>query len=88
MGFREHLSDRTTKPIVQSDTTVIDPPLKGIVLLEGGALKYRDTEGNEVTKTFPAIGAGGFYPFDFAMRIDMVFDTGTALTDAQMIGYH
>jgi hypothetical protein len=83
----EQLANRTTRPIVQSDSTVISPPLKGIVLLEGGALHYRDTAGNEVTKTFPTMAGGGIYPFVFEMRIDKVFDTGTVITDDQMIGF-
>lgn len=82
----EALNNRTVEPIVQSDSTVISPPLIGIVLLEGGALKFRDTVGNEVTKTFPLLEDGGAYPFFLGIRMDMVFATGTDISDDDMIG--
>lgn len=84
----EHLSNLTVLPIVQSDTDLLSPPAKMIVILAAGDLKFTDTEGNTVTATFPPQTAGGAYPFVLPCRISKVFDTGTTLTDAQMIGLH
>jgi hypothetical protein len=84
----EQLYSLTVHPIVQSDSTVIDPPLKAIVILAAGDLSFVDSEDSTVTKTFPDAASGGAYPFVLPCRIRQVKDTGTTLTDAQMIGLH
>jgi len=84
---REEFTAFNTVPVVQSDETVLDPPLKGIYVFAEGDLKYRNGIGDEITLTLPASAdAGGSYPFFLFGRIDKVFDTGTTLTDAQMLG--
>lgn len=66
--------------IVQSDTTVLDPPLAGIRINAAGALKIRSTDGSEHTL---AVLAAEYLPG----AIDMVFATGTDIADADLMGY-
>lgn len=84
----EELTNWTLKPIVQSDTTVYNPPLKAIDILAAGDLAVIDSEGTAATITFPAVAAGGSYPHRWVCRVRQVLDTGTTLTDAQMVGLH
>jgi hypothetical protein len=87
-GYGDRTRRYTIKPIVQSDTAEYSPPLKGIIILAAGDLKFDDVEGNTVTRTFVAAASGGAYPYTLELHIRRVYDTGTTLTDAQMIGLH
>lgn len=82
-------SRKTTRhAIVQSDTTVINPPLRAIEIFAAGALKVREAgSGTDFTKTFPVVASGGFYPYVFEGNFDKVYDTGTAIADADLLGF-
>lgn len=82
----EQMSNLTGVAIAQSDATVISPPLKAIDLFEGGTLKVRDTSGVTHALTLPTMAEGGTYPYRLWLRVDMVFATDTAITDAEMLG--
>lgn len=88
--FQDNENNRTFVAIVQSGDFVRTKlkPLQGVIILSAGDLKFTDIEDNTYTVTFPTAANGGSYPFDFKGRIRKIFDTGTTLTDAQMLGYH
>ena len=76
----------TPVAITQSDTTVYDPPLYGVVVLATGNLSIVNEQGETITRTFPTAANGGGYPFTFVARIRQVLASTTTLTDAEMIG--
>lgn len=66
--------------VTQHDTNTIQPPLIGLRFDAAGSVKIRSTNGE--THTITAL-AGEY----LSGEIDMVYDTDTALTNAQMIGF-
>ena len=80
----------TLQAIVQSDSANQSYRLGGIIVNAAGTLKVGDPLGNTFTFTFTAfVAAGGVYSV-FPARLDLdivkVFDTGTTIADADMIG--
>lgn len=73
--------------IVQSDTTVLDPPLAGLLVFTAGAVKILTEAGATLTLTFPTAANGGSYPTRLDAAITKVFDTDTAVTDANLFGF-
>ena len=74
--------------IVQSDTTVYDPPLKFLQVFEvGGVIKIQNTRGDDITYTIPDVASGGRAPFIIPGRIRKVYAADTDILDASMIGY-
>jgi len=71
--------------VVQSDSTIHNPPLLGLTILTEGTLKYINELGVTVTAIFPAAAAGGCYPHDFWGNIRKVFATDTTLDDIDML---
>jgi len=72
-------------PIVQSNSTIINPPLKAIVLSEVGSLVYKNEHDVTCTFVVPAVAAGGSLPYILPGRIRQVL-TDTTLADANMLG--
>lgn len=72
--------------IVQSDTTTFNPPLAGIDVFTTGDVSILTELGVTITKTFPAVAAGGSYPYRWLVRIVKVFDTNTTVADAALVG--
>ena len=78
----------TLLPFALSDTVVLDPPLKAIDIMAEGDLKIQDIEGNDQVYVFPVAAAGGAYPFRLHLLIQKVYDTGTDIPIAGLIGLH
>lgn len=76
----------TSFEVVQSDSTIYEPPLYGLIVWAPGDLSYKNERGSTITRTFPAVAAGGYYPVAFITKIRQVLDTSTTLTDAQILG--
>ncbi len=73
--------------IVQSDTTVISPPLRAIEVFTAGTLKVRQAgDGEDIAVTFPTAANGGSYPYTFEGNFDKVYNTDTAIADAALLG--
>lgn len=62
----------------QSDAQDLRYPAIGIHCSAAGTITLLDGDGNQATFT---VTAGSFYPY----RIRRVLDTGTSLTDAEMV---
>lgn len=83
----EDITNLYATAIVQSNTTIIEPELKYIVIFTEGDLAFVGADGESFTRTFPAVAAGGSYPFLFGpVRIRQVLATGTTLGDVDMLG--
>ena len=69
---------------------VADPTLRAIDVLEDGTLKVEDIEGNTVTYTFndDTNAVHSVFPDRLELRIAKVFDTGTTVPIASLIGLH
>jgi hypothetical protein len=88
MPYSKYSRKTTRHAIVQSDTTVISPPLRAIEVFTAGDLKVREAgSGTDFTLTFPAVAAGGGYPYVFEGNFDKVYDTGTTILDAALLGF-
>lgn len=76
--------------IVQNDSANQPYRLGGIIVNAPGTLKVGDPYGNTFTFTFTAFVAAGGAFSTFPARLDLdiikVFDTGTTIADADMIG--
>lgn len=79
----------TPRAIVQSNTTVIDPPLLGIIVSAPGDLVVKNEKDETVTINCPehagGTDEGGRYPFTIWGRIRQVL-ASTTIADADMIG--
>lgn len=73
-------------PVVQSDTTRIEPALVGIIISADGTLKYENDKGDDITFVAPAAADGGCYPFHLQGRIRRIYDTGTDIGNADLTG--
>lgn len=81
----------TLQAIVQSDSANQTYRLGGIIVNAAGTLKVGDPLGNTFTFTFTefnpaAAGAYSVFPARLDLDIVKVFDTGTTIADADMIG--
>lgn len=75
-------------PIVQSDTTVYDPPLLALEIYTAGDVSVVEAHtGTTITKTFPTAANGGSYPYKWEINIRSVLDTNTTVVDAALLGY-
>lgn len=74
--------------VAQSDTVNLVAPnhLKSIIFFASGTVSIVDSNGTTFALTLPAAADGGVYPWQLTMNIRRVNDTGTSLTDAQMLG--
>lgn len=67
----------------QSNTVPLPFVSNGIKCFAAGDVKFRTVAGDDDTITIPAGWvAGGHYIID--TQVDLIYDTGTTLTDAQM----
>ncbi len=82
-------SRQTTRhAITQSDTTVINPPLRALEIFAVGSVKVREAgSGDDFTITIPAAADGGYVPYTFEGNFDKVYDTGTSIADAALLGF-
>lgn len=88
MPYSKFSRKTTRHAIVQSDTTVINPPLRAIEIFTTGDLSVREAgSGTIFTFTFPTVANGGLYPYVFEGNFDKVLDTGTTLADAALLGF-
>jgi hypothetical protein len=81
----------TVKPVVKSDTTVYDPPLKGLIIFFAAAadtLTIHDWEGNVKEIALPDVSIGGRYPWELPLLIRKVMATGTTIENTEMMGIH
>lgn len=85
MGILSDITNFVPVVIVQSDTTIYNPPLKGILVTLEGTLVAEDT--SDVTHTFvlPAVAAGGRYPCFIPGRFRRVL-AATTIADANLHG--
>lgn len=87
MPYSKFSRKTTRHAIVQSDTTVISPPLRGIECFTTGTLKVREAgSGTTFALTLPAVADGGYVPYVLEMNIDKVFNTDTSIADAALLG--
>ncbi len=88
MPYSKYSRKTTRHAVVQSDTTVISPPLRALEVFAAGALKVREAgSATDFTLTLPAAAAGGSYPYVLEMNIDKVYDTGTDIDNANLVGF-
>ena len=73
-----------TVTIAQSDVTIYDPPLQGIIISAVGNLAYEDDRGTH-TFVVPAVADGGSLPYHFPVRIRRVL-AATTIADADLMG--
>lgn len=71
--------------IVQSDTTIIGPPLEAIIISATGSLVYVNDKGDTITFVCPSAANGGCYPFILPGRIRQVL-AATTIGDGDLIG--
>ena len=84
----EALSAINAVPIVQSDTTIINPPLKAIVLSAPGSLVFKNEHDVTCTFVVPAAVTDETVtalPFLLPGRIRQVL-AATTIADADMLG--
>jgi len=80
----------TVQAIAKSDTTIYDPPLRGLLITRADAsdtLTFLRPDGTSVAIDFPALGAGTAYPFIFPCAIRKVMSTGTDFDNAELWGF-
>lgn len=73
--------------IVQSDTTVYDPPLRAITVSADGNLVVENATGNEVTLVVPDAASGGMFPFTWWCGEVRKVKESTTIADANLIGH-
>ena len=86
MSLLSDLSNFTPVAIVQSDTTIINPPLKGVLVTLDGTLVVEDVTGVTHTFVIPAAATGGRFPCFIAGRFRRVL-AATSQADANLHGY-
>lgn len=86
MSLLSDLSNFTPVAIVQSDTTVYDPPLKGVLVTLDGTLVVEDVKSVTHSFVIPAAATGGRFPCFIAGRFRRVL-TATTQADANLHGY-
>lgn len=76
--------------IVQSDTTILNPPIKALIVwladAAGDTLKFDDIEGTTHTVVLPPRAAGAAYPICIPVAMRKIHATTTTLDDAEMFG--
>lgn len=72
--------------VTQSNTVNEPFSLRGLDIFVAGTVKVTTIDDVDIAVTFPAAAAGGSYPYRWEGQIKRVWDTGTSLTDAQMVG--
>lgn len=85
MGFLSDLTNFVPVVIVQSDTTIYDPPLKGVLVTLDGTLVVEDTSGVTHSFVLPAAATGGRYPCIIPGRFRRVL-AATTQADASLHG--
>jgi hypothetical protein len=88
MPYSKFSRKTTRHAIEKSDTTVINPPLRAIEVFATGTLTVREAgSGTTFAFTIPDVADGGRVPYVLEMNIDQVFDTGTSIADAALLGF-
>lgn len=85
MGFLSDLTNFVPVVIVQSDTTIYDPPLKGVLVTLDGTLVVEDTSNVTHSFVIPAAAAGGRFPCFIPGRFRRVL-AATTQADASLHG--
>lgn len=70
---------------MQSDTTVFDPPLSGVLIFTTGDLSFKNDQDTTLTFTFPAAANGGSYPYFFEAQITQILNTNTTIANGAML---
>jgi len=69
--------------VVQSDTTILNPPVREIIISAEGSLAVESEKGDSVTLVVPA---GASLPFVFRCgRVRRILDTGTDIANANLV---
>lgn len=74
-------------PIVQSDTTTYNPPLRALQIFAAGNVEVVTPQGQTILKAIPDAAAGGALPFLWEIPISKVMETNTTVADAGLLGY-
>lgn len=82
----EALTAMNAVTITQSDSAVINPPLKFLVISGVGTVVYKNEKDETITFVVPAVADGGRYPFILPGRIRQIMDTNTTIANAQLHG--
>lgn len=85
MGILSDITNLYHSPIVQSDTTIFNPPLKAIVVTAPGDLVIEGPDGVTVTVVCPAVASGGRYPTYVIGKVRRVL-AATTIADANLSG--
>lgn len=87
MPYSKFSRKTTRHAIVQSDSTVINPPLRAIECFVEGTLVVREAgSGTTFTFVLPAAAAGGSYPYVVEGNFDQVL-AATTIADASLFGF-
>lgn len=84
----ESLTSMNAKAIAQSDTSVLDPPLKAIVISAPGSLVFKNEHNETITFVVPAAVANETVtalPFTLWGRVRQVL-AATTIADANLLG--
>lgn len=82
MPINPNLEVPTFIPIVQSDTTIIHPTLRGVDIWAAGTIKLGDVIGN----TYGPYTCAAPFPIRLTGQINMIYDTGTSIANADIVG--
>jgi len=85
-SFLHQLTNFRIVALTQSDSTVYEPPLRGIDVFAPGDVSIVAPQGDTITLPFPSVANGGSYPYRYWCPIRQVRDTGTAVADADLRG--
>lgn len=86
MGILSDISNLKRVAIAKSDSTVINPPLKAIIVSGIGTLVVEGPDGVQTSIEIPDAAGGAALPFTLVGRVRKVLSTNTDLNDADMIG--
>jgi hypothetical protein len=76
----ENLTALNAVPIAKDDDTVIDPPLKALVVTAAGTVVYKNEHDTTITLILTTA------PFIMPGRVRQILDTGTDIADSALIG--
>lgn len=85
MSMLSDITNFTPIVIVQSDTTVYDPPLKAVLVTLNGTLVVEDVRGVQHSFVLPDAATGGQYPCIIPGRFRRVM-AATTIADANLHG--
>lgn len=85
MGILSDITNFIPVVIVQSDTTIYNPPLKAVLVTLDGSLAVEDVAGVTHTFVIPAAASGGQFPCIIPGRFRRVL-AATTIADANLHG--